>query len=236
MKTKAALILSLLALASVQPQVLRADAVGGAIVGGIAGAIIGNNSGDHNALRGAAIGSVAGALIGSASDNSHRGSHGYSGRPPMRVSVGYHYGSGYGYGTGYGHRSHGYRNSYGYGAYGYVAPVAYYSSYGYRRPSYASSGLFWGGVTGAIIGNNSHRHNAWRGAALGAGTGLLIGAIADRDAREREERAAAILDAQSAAAAQNTATQPAPQNITIINNYNAPASTPMSSANGMFGR
>jgi len=229
MKTIAALTLSLLALASVQTQVLHADAVNGAIVGGIAGAIIGNNSGDHNALRGAAIGSVAGALIGSASDNSH--SHGYYARPPLRVGVGYYSGSGYGHGY------HGYRNSYGYGAYGYVAPVAYYSDYGYRRPSYASSGMFWGGITGAIIGNNSYRHNAWRGAALGAGAGLLIGAIADQDAREREERAAAILDAQSAAAAQNaTAVQPAPQNVTIINNYNAPASTPMSSANGMFGR
>ena len=236
MKTIAALTLSLLALASVQTQILRADAVNGAIVGGIAGAIIGNNSGDHNALRGAAIGSVAGALIGSATDNSNHNSHGYYARPPMQVSVGYSSGYGYGHSYGYGHRFHGYRNAYGYGAYGYVPPVAYYSSYGYRRPSYASSGLFWGGLTGAIIGNNSHGHNAWRGAAVGAGAGLLIGAIADQDAREREERAAAILDAQTAAAAQNTPAQPAPQNVTIINNYNTPAPTPMSSANGMFGR
>lgn len=224
MKTIAALTLSLFAFVSVQTQILHADAAGGAIIGGIAGAIIGNNSGDHNALRGAAIGSVAGALIGSA-DNSH--GHAYNRH--SNVQVGYYYGPSY----SYGHRFNGYRSYYGNRPY----PVGYYSNYRYHSPSYASSGLFWGGLTGAVIGNNSHGHNAWRGAAWGAGAGMLIGAIADQDAREREARAEALQEAQAVAAAQNPpAAQPAPQNVTIINNYNAPASTPMTSANGMFGR
>jgi uncharacterized protein YcfJ len=194
--------------------------------------VIGNNSGDlhHNAWRGAAIGTVAGALIGSSVGESRE----YGRRTQVPVpAVRYSYGPGY--------RSRGYygndnyrRGYYGHGSYGYARPGYYYSDYSYRRPSYASSGLWLGGLTGAIIGNNSHSHNAWRGAAWGAGAGLLIGAIADQNARERED---VIQDAQAAAAVQNAAQQQsAPQNVTIINNYYGGSSTPMSAANGMFGR
>ncbi len=45
-------------------------AVAGGALGALAGAIIGNNSGGHNALGGAAIGAVAGALVGGTLGNS----------------------------------------------------------------------------------------------------------------------------------------------------------------------
>ncbi len=48
----------------VSAQVFRPETVNGAVLGGIAGAVIGNNSGslNHNAWKGAAIGAVAGLL------------------------------------------------------------------------------------------------------------------------------------------------------------------------------
>lgn len=226
MKTIAALTFSLFALASVQAQVFRPETVNGAVLGGIAGAVIGNNSGDlhHNAWRGAAIGTVAGGLIGSSIGESRERRDGYQVHRPS----GY-----YSYGPSY--RSYGYGRPYGY-SYGYAQPGYYYSDYSYRRPSYAASGLWLGGLTGAIIGNNSHGHNAWRGAAWGAGAGLLLGAIADENAREADAREAAYQDAQAAATVVAAPAQTTPQNVTIINNYNNSPSTPMSSANGMFGR
>jgi outer membrane lipoprotein SlyB len=224
MKTIYALTVALFALAPMQAQVFRPETVNGAVLGGIAGAVIGNNSGDlhHNAWRGAAIGAVAGGLIGSAVGESREYDH----RTQVTAPSGY-----YTYGPSYRHGYYGYR-----GYYGYSQPDYYYSDYGYDRPSYAASGLLLGGLTGAIIGNNSHGHNAWRGAAWGAGAGLLLGAIADQNVREREERAAVIQDTQAAAAVQNAATtESTPQNVTITNNYYG-GSTPMSSANSMFGR
>jgi hypothetical protein len=63
------LTLSLIALtlgvAPVKAQIFQPNVVNGAIVGGIAGAIIGNNSGGHHAGEGAIIGTAAGAVIGS---------------------------------------------------------------------------------------------------------------------------------------------------------------------------
>ena len=224
MKTIVALTISLLALAPVQAQVFRPETVSGAVLGGIAGAVIGNNSGDlhHNAWKGAAIGTLAGGLIGSAVGESRERAQYQDRQVPVP--------------TGY----YGPANSYnGYRDYSYSQP-AYYSDSSYdHRPSYATSGLLLGGLAGAIIGNNSHGHNAWRGAAWGAGAGLLIGAIADQNARDREAQEAAIQEAQAAAnaqAQQNATTENAPQNVTIINNYYGGSSSPMSSANSMFGR
>jgi len=222
MKTIAALTLTMFALAPVQAQVFHPETINGAVLGGIAGAVVGNNSGSlhHNAWTGAAIGTVAGGLIGSAVGESREQAR----ATQVPVPSGY-----YSYGLGY--------NSYrGYRGYGYSRP-GYYSDYSYGRPSYAASGLLLGGVTGAIIGNNSHSHNAWRGAAWGAGAGLLLGAIADASVREREERDAAIQDAQAAAEAESTPAQSTtPQNVTIINNYYGPSTTPMGTANSLFGR
>ncbi|MFT3783112.1 MAG: YMGG-like glycine zipper-containing protein [Nibricoccus sp.] len=227
MKTTFLLALSLLTLVSARAEVFRPSTVNGAVVGGLAGALIGSTSGDRDDIwRGAAVGAVAGGLIGAASD-----SHGHSRHSHVSVSVGYGYGPGY-----YGAYRPYYQPYRPYNYYSYYSRPVYYT-----RPSYASSGLFWGGLTGAIIGNNSHGHNAWRGAAWGAGAGLLVGAIADANVREREAREQAYAEAKAAFEAQqnnNTATQQqtAPQNVTIINNNYGSGSTPMSSANGLFGR
>lgn len=56
----------------------------GAVIGGVAGAVIGNNSGHHGA-DGAIIGAVAGGLIGAAIDQDHS-SRGYYAEPPVRNS------------------------------------------------------------------------------------------------------------------------------------------------------
>jgi hypothetical protein len=208
MKISIALALALLALAPAQAQIFRPESAGGVVLGGIAGAIIGNNSGSlhHNAWQGAAIGAGAGLLFGSMAgesryQNAWTGTQvptpDYSGAYVYRVSP-YYYGGG--------------------------------PAYVYDRPNYAATGTLLGGIAGAIIGNNSHGHNAWRGAAIGAGAGLLFGSIAENNARHREAAAAQVVTASPAPA-------PAPQNVTIINNYSGnSAPAPMAQANALFGR
>jgi uncharacterized protein YcfJ len=267
MKTLHLLNFALVAIVSAQAQGLRPEAVNGAAIGAVAGAVIGNNSGSlgHNAWRGAAYGAGAGLLIGSAVGESNRRAEAhrpfapsYYHRPfapsyyhrPFAPSY-YHRP----FAPSYYHRPFG---GYGYGtrvSYGYWPQPVYYRPYVYRRepvvyydssdyyvasrPNYAGSGLFLGALAGAIIGNNSGSlgHNAWRGAAYGAGAGLLLGSIAEGNARRREAAAESV--------ANSAPVQPAPaanvgqQATTIINNnyYNTPApATPMSAANAMFGR
>ncbi|HWA11176.1 MAG TPA: hypothetical protein VG838_17170 [Opitutaceae bacterium] len=135
----------------------------------------------------------------------------------------------------------------GYGYYGYRAPV-YYTDYGYNydsgyaydtgyyaaAPSYQASGTWLGAIAGAILGRNSGSlgHSAWRGAAYGAGAGLLLGTVADINARARAATAPRAIAAPPVAPASSGGNAP----VTIINNYyNAPA-TPMGAANGLFGR
>jgi len=125
------------------------------------------------------------------------------------------------------------------GSYGYVyrdVPVSYadYGAYDtgyYAAPSYQASGTWLGALAGAIIGRNSGSlgHSAWRGAAYGAGLGLLLGTVADMNVRTQS---AAVRQPSAPAAAPATAAQP----VTIINNYYNSSGTPMSSANGLFGR
>jgi len=240
MKTLLFLNFALAVLVSAQAQGPRREAGNGAAIGAVAGAVIGNNSGSlgHNAWRGAAYGAGAGLLIGSAVGESNRRA---SAHRPFAPSYYHSPFGGYGYGP---------RLSYGYWPqpvyyrpYVYrTEPVRYYDNSDYyvaSRPNYAGSGLFLGALAGAIIGNNSGSlgHNAWRGAAYGAGAGLLLGSIAESNARRREAAAESVANAapvQSAPAA-----NVGQQATTIINNnyYNTPApATPMSAANAMFGR
>ncbi|QYM79503.1 hypothetical protein K0B96_02485 [Horticoccus luteus] len=127
------------------------------------------------------------------------------------------------------------------------APVYVSSDYVSPAPSRAASGLFWGGLLGAIVGNNSGSlgHNAWRGAAYGAGAGLLLGALSDHAASEREAAAArtvsyvptpsspapaiAAANVEDSAAVRDQTPDPAPRV------RRRPASA-MSSANSLFGR
>lgn len=241
MKTPIYLGLGLLALAPASAQVFRPETVNGALLGGIAGAVIGNNSGslNHNAWKGAAIGAGVGAVIGSAvgRDNDLRTN--------TQVRASY-----YGHGSPYLYRDTPtvvYR-SYGRGGYyggyyggGYYGSGDYYGG-GYYGGSSASNGLVLGALAGGIIGHNSgsFRHNGWRGAAWGAGIGWLLGSVADANRRAVVwDRPVYVEQAQPVVVQQAPVqqAQPAaqPQQVTIINNYYGNAA-PMSQANGLFGR
>jgi MFS family permease len=162
-----------------------------------------------------------------------------------------HGGQGYSRGHSHGPRfgavfhpgAYGYRHS-------YSAPVfGYYE--GYSRPDYpcysvgagyggygsgrgASNGLVLGALAGGIIGHNSgdFRHNGWRGAAWGAGLGLLLGSVVD--ANRRTVAAPAYSYPPPAPPVVLPAAAPA-QPVTIINHYYGHAA-PMSGANALFGR
>lgn len=257
MKTSIVLSLACLFCVSGHAQVFRPETINGAIIGGVAGAVIGNNSGDlhHNGARGAVIGAAAGALIGSAVGENrehadYRGTHAaYRGDFPARsslsVGVGYrsggYWGSPYRHSVGYAYPAHRYGARYGYSV-GYYAPVypSYYYGYDddYYGPSRAASGAVLGGIAGAIIGNNSGHRNGLQGAAIGAGAGLLLGALADDTERGRVVESVPVYR-EDAAPAQAPAPAPvaaAPQNVTVINNYYGSNPAPMASANGLFGR
>jgi len=209
MKTPVFLGLALLAVAPAQAQIFRPASLDGALLGGIAGAVIGNNSGSlhHNAWQGAAIGAGAGLLLGAAIDaNSTHYGYGdpaYSGayvyRQPRVVRGGYDYGYGYG------------------GA--------------------AADGLWLGALAGGIIGNNSRsfHHNGWRGAAWGAGVGWLLGSIADANAYAYSDYPRRVVGREAPVVVQAQPVAP-PQQVTIINNYYNTPATPMAAANNLFGR
>ena len=223
----------LLALALTQTahaQFIRSETAGGALLGGLAGAIIGNNSGDlgHNAWKGAAIGTVAGGLLGSAAGRSRDNYYSHNVPVPRATRYSHGYRSGY----RYDYDRAGYYSS-GYSRRHYRQPSYAYSSGNYSR---ASSGLLLGGIAGAIIGNNSGDlgNNAWRGAAIGAGSGWLLGTIADRRERAREQDREILIETTPPASASAPA-QTVPQTV-IINNHYYGTPSPMSSANTLFGR
>ncbi len=185
----------MIALAPVRAQIFRPEAVDGAVLGGIAGAIIGHNSGDlrHNGWKGAAIGAGAGLLLGQIVGDARaergyghpdtRGDYIYRTAPRVNIS----YGRGYGYYSGprYGgwHRGH---PVYHGGRHGFGVSLSYplYRTYPEYVPDYVYA-----------------------------------------------TPAPQVISAPAPAQP-----QAAPQQVTIINNYyNAPA-TPMSAANGLFGR
>jgi YMGG-like Gly-zipper/Glycine-zipper domain len=220
MKTILSLAIALVALVPAQAQLFRPAAVNGALLGGLAGAIIGNNSGSlhHNGWQGAAIGAGAGLLIGSAIDANRRDVWYGSGAPAPRSRGSYVY-----------------RNGPAYRSYSYPYGGGYY----YSRPDYRGTGVILGGISGAIIGNNSRgfRHNGWRGAAWGAGLGYIVGAIAEDNARYRYREPFV----ESVPVIVQTPSSPAPavaqpQQVTIINNYYNTPAAPMAAANGLFGR
>jgi hypothetical protein len=180
---------------------------------------------------------------------SHRGDgrrdQGHNHRTSVHVGVGHHRDH---HGSPWRHHgwSHGHRG-YHYSPYRYVPSFGYYSGYGYGYPYYndyvyrtgnvASNGLLLGALAGGIIGHNSgeFRHSAWRGAAWGAGIGWLLGSVADAHRRAVAYDSAPVVVQQAPVQVQTQSTTPAqPQQVTIINNYYN--SSPMSAANGLFGR
>jgi hypothetical protein len=197
MKTRPAAALLVLTLATAplaRAQIFRPETARGLALGAIAGAVIGNNSGDlgHNAWRGATLGAAVGGILGSAAADEHA----------RRTQV--------------------------------PAPVA--------PPRPASRGddplgpVLLGGITGAIIGNNSGNHNPWRGAVIGAGAGYVLGQLGEPERR----RASTPVYAAAPVVAPTPVVYaaPAPQSVTIINNnYYGPVTvSPMATANAMFCR
>ena len=105
-----------------------------------------------------------------------------------------------------------------------------------HRPNYALSGAVVGGLTGGIVGHNNGGKSAeW--AAVGAGAGLVLGGLAEQNARRREAtsqpRPAPQTPAVQAQPPQQPPAKPTP---TLINSYAHPRTSPMASANSLFGR
>jgi uncharacterized protein YcfJ len=216
MKTTICLLALACAAMPAHAQLFTPSTVGGAALGAIAGGVIGNNTGSRsNGTEGAVIGAVAGGLLGSAYAQSRRETvyYGHGGSAP-----GYYYSTGPDY-----------------------APAAYRPTPSYARPSRTATTTLLGGVAGAIIGHNNGRR-AWQGAAIGAGSGYLLGRLTEPSPAYRPvsagyapyyhyRRPATGVTYIATPAARST-----PQQITIINNYYGTSATPMSSANTLFGR
>jgi hypothetical protein len=176
---------------------------------------------------------------------SHHGDiHRHHHRPSFGIGYYSSYRPGYvgfGYGRGFGsygvYRSpvFGYYPGYDYGYYPYANYGTYSSGY-YGSANGATNGLLLGALAGGIIGHNSgdFRHNGWRGAAWGAGLGWLLGTVVDSN--RRAVTYPASVGVQQAPAMQTYAAPAQQQPVTIINNYYNTPATPMSAANGLFGR
>jgi hypothetical protein len=63
----------------------------------------------------------------------------------------------------------------------YPAPVVVYPAPAVAPSGPAATGFWLGALAGGILGHNSGDlgHNAWRGAAWGAGAGLLLGSVVE---------------------------------------------------------
>lgn len=128
------------------------------------------------------------------------------------------------------------------------APPPPYTSPSYHaptRPHHAVSGAVLGGIAGGVIGHNNGRKTA-EGIAIGAGTGLLLGTLAEQNARRRQQPPPPppvvqyVVPPPQLPAIDNTSPSPAPAA------HDVPALPPqylrhqpnhtMSSANSLFGR
>ncbi|MGV3772544.1 MAG: YMGG-like glycine zipper-containing protein [Verrucomicrobiales bacterium] len=172
----------------------------------------------REALGGAALGGIIGGVVGH--NNGRKTAEGAA--------------IGAGAGLLIGAITHEARRERGY--YSEPAPAPSYSSY--HRPNYAVAGAVVGGVAGGVIGHNNGRHTA-EGIAIGAGAGLLLGGVAEYHARRREliypPAPVTYVQTPTVVTTVPVQVQPAPQQITVINNYySQPAA--MNSANSLFGR
>lgn len=227
-KTILSLMAAVVAL-PLQAQLFSSESLGGALLGGIAGGVIGHNNNRHTA-EGIAIGAGSGLVLGSLFGQARQNQAYYNTQVPEpayypTARYGYHGDPYYSPATSYGHSP------------------SYYSSG--RRPNYALGGAALGALGGAVIGHNHHRQTA-EGAAIGAAAGLVLGGIAERNARQREAHYARPTYAAPASPgyfapqfqtqAAPVQQQPATQNITIINNNYYGSGSPMTGVNNLFGR
>ena len=192
-------------------QWLGADAFGNALWGGIIGGLLG---GRHHAGEGAAIDAGAGLLLGALSSGARSEPTYYPNYGPSPY---------------YGYESRDY----------------------YSRTNYAGSGAVFGGLAGAVIGHNSG-HRGLEGAAIGAGAGLLLGSIAENQARREAAAQNRWGTAVSTAPAhaipvyqapppqyggwQNAPTIPNAPVVPLAPQWAPSPANPMSRANSLFGR
>ena len=121
----------------------------------------------------------------------------------------------------------------------YYPAYGYYPYYEYSRPNYAVSGTLSGALVGGLIGNSIH-HQGWEGAGIGAAAGLLLGSLAERDARAYERAYAPLPGRYAIADASGINPAPTVPDAPRIPDPNAavtyrPAGT-MGGANSLFGR
>lgn len=220
---------------SSQAQFFNNNTLGGALLGGIAGGVIGHNN-NRQTAEGVAIGAGAGLLLGALANEAQQGYYGRTQVPRPTYS---------GYGMGY--SSYPVHPGYGYGC----VPQSGFSYSRFSRPNYTWSGAALGGLAGGIIGHNSGRRTA-EGIAIGAGTGLLLGHLADRSVQRRSwaqptpvvvnppmispvQPATVFAPSFTSPTVRPTTSTPQVGNVTIINNYYGNSSS-MGSANSLFGR
>lgn len=211
MKTLLSLGLVAFALTPAHAQLFGPRAANGALLGGIAGAIIGHNSGSlsHNGWQGAAIGAGVGALLGGAADvNSARYDTGiyaprggdiYGGAPA---------------------RFGGYRNAAQNGLWlGALAGgiIGHNRGFGHGRDGWR--GAAWGAGAGWLLGSVLDANYGYYG------NGYYSYGY-PRPVVMPQAQPVVVQSAPPAAA---------PQQVTIINNYYGNAS-PMAGANTLFGR
>ena len=174
MKKVITILIASATLASSQAQLFSPESVNGAVWGGLIGGVVGGGRHHGFSGNGAAIGAGVGLLAGSLAGSSRRYTYydeqtSYYSTP--NVSLGYGYGN-------CGSSAYTY-----YTPNNYLAPGFYYR---HTRPNYAVSGTILGATSGALIG--AGRHDAGKGALIGAAAGLALGSIAERSVKLEEQR------------------------------------------------
>jgi uncharacterized membrane protein len=236
-------------------------AVQGAVLGGLAGAIVGNNSRGHNGAKGAAIGAASGLVLGAIADaNAARPAPAYntvyssdvprSAPAPQSVYTGgnravqgaligglagaiignnsrrHDSGRGAAIGAATGLVLGAMADDHGYGRYGFGYPGGHYRvgvGYGWGHDRHYGYG--W---------NRGHGHRrGWDRSDHWGHYPRSYGSIFWEPAPIVVERPVAVYQP---APAYTPPPAPAPQQITIINNYYGADATAMSGANGLFGR
>lgn len=129
-------------------------------------------------------------------------------------------------------------------AYSYPAYPGYTYGYAYSRPNYAVSGTLLGALTGGLVGDSIH-HQGWEGAGIGAAAGLLLGSLAEHNARVNEQAYYApptgvyVRPNSVTPAPANPApavTDPPRQHVQAKPPYRPATRDPMTAANSLFGR
>jgi hypothetical protein len=118
-----------------------------------------------------------------------------------------------------------------YGSY-YPASVVVYPAPVAAPSGPAATGFWLGALAGGILGHNSGDlgHNAWRGAALGAGAGLLLGSVVEASRAEP----ASYREIPRPAPPVTVVRAPTHAPVRVVRPAGEPS--PLAEANALFGR